>query len=43
MLYLSFLKPQRAKGSDLLDNGIIVHTDATGTVGITILETSTHS
>lgn len=40
VLYLSFRKPQRAKDSELLDGGIIVHTDGHEVVGVTIMEAS---
>lgn len=42
VLYLSFRRPQHAKDSELLDDGVIVHTDGHEVVGVTIMEASSH-
>ena len=41
VLYLSFRRPQRATDSEMLDNGVIVHTRGKQIVGLTVLEAST--
>jgi uncharacterized protein YuzE len=41
VLYLSFCRPQRATGSDLRDDGIIVHRRGKKVVGLTIQDAST--
>jgi uncharacterized protein YuzE len=41
VLYLSFCKPQRATGSELRDDGIIVHRRGKKVVGLTIQDAST--
>jgi len=41
VLYLSFAKPQRATGSDMRDDGIIVHRRGKKVVGLTIQDAST--
>ena len=41
VLYLSFIKPQRATDSELRDDGIIVHRRGKKVVGLTIQDAST--
>lgn len=41
VLYISFRRPQKAKDSEMRDDGIIVHRSGKVIVGLTILEAST--
>jgi uncharacterized protein YuzE len=41
VLYLSFCKPQKAKDSELRDDGIVVHRRGKKVVGLTIQDAST--
>ncbi|MBN1346079.1 MAG: DUF2283 domain-containing protein [Phycisphaerae bacterium] len=41
VLYISFQRPQRAKDSEMRDDGIIIHRRDKRIVGVTILEAST--
>ena len=41
VLYISFVKPQRATHSDMLDNGVLINYRGDDIVGVTIFEAST--